>query len=257
MRGDLREPVCICRATTAQVVGLTGIGSGAPDEVQTLTITATSSNPSLIPDPSVTYTSPNATATLTLTPNTNTSGTATISVTVRDGQPLNNSVTRSFTVTVAPGNQAPTIAAISDLSINEDAALQTVPLTGLGPGATNEAQSLAISATSSNPALIPNPAVSYANPNTSGTLTFTPAPNGYGSATITVTVDDGQILVLYDVLDITTGRPLSGLQIELYDVATEPPTLLNKARTNPDGRTDAPILPAASARKDLASEDMT
>ena len=50
------------------------------------------------------------------------------------------------------------------------------------------------------------------------------------------------------VLDITTGRPAVGLAIELYDVATEPPTLLNKTRTNPDGRTDAPILPAASAR---------
>jgi len=30
--------------------------------------------------------------------------------------------------------------------------------------------------------------------------------------------------------------------------ATDPPTLLNKTRTNPDGRTDTPILPAASAR---------
>jgi 5-hydroxyisourate hydrolase len=50
------------------------------------------------------------------------------------------------------------------------------------------------------------------------------------------------------VLDITTGRPAIGLAIELYDVATEPPTLLNKTSTNPDGRTDAPILPAASAR---------
>ena len=50
------------------------------------------------------------------------------------------------------------------------------------------------------------------------------------------------------VLDITTGRPATGLAIELYDVATDPPTLLNKTRTNPDGRTDAPILPAASAR---------
>jgi 5-hydroxyisourate hydrolase len=50
------------------------------------------------------------------------------------------------------------------------------------------------------------------------------------------------------VLDITTGRPAAGLQVELYDVATDPPTLLNKTRTNPDGRTDSPMLPAASAR---------
>jgi 5-hydroxyisourate hydrolase len=50
------------------------------------------------------------------------------------------------------------------------------------------------------------------------------------------------------LLDIATGRPLAGVQVELYDVATDPPTLLNKTRTNPDGRTDAPMLPAASAR---------
>src|ERR1700761_9597622 len=50
------------------------------------------------------------------------------------------------------------------------------------------------------------------------------------------------------VLDITTGKPAAGLQVELYDMATDPPTLLNKPKTNPDGRTDAPICPGASAR---------
>ena len=50
------------------------------------------------------------------------------------------------------------------------------------------------------------------------------------------------------LLDIATGRPLSGVQVELYDVATDPPTLLNKTTTNPDGRTNAPMMPAASAR---------
>ena len=47
------------------------------------------------------------------------------------------------------------------------------------------------------------------------------------------------------VLDITTGRPLVGLKVDLYDVATTPPTRLNSTRTNADGRTDAPMLPAA------------
>ena len=50
------------------------------------------------------------------------------------------------------------------------------------------------------------------------------------------------------LLDIGTGRPLAGVQVELYDVATDPPTLLNKTTTNADGRTNAPMLPAASAR---------
>ncbi|QOF81469.1 hydroxyisourate hydrolase [Variovorax sp. 38R] len=50
------------------------------------------------------------------------------------------------------------------------------------------------------------------------------------------------------VLDITTGRPLVGMKVDLYDVATAPPTRLNSTRTNADGRTDAPMLPGASAR---------
>lgn len=50
------------------------------------------------------------------------------------------------------------------------------------------------------------------------------------------------------VLDITTGKPAAGVQVELYDVAIDPPTLLNKTKTNADGRTDSPMLPAASAR---------
>ncbi|RUR70341.1 hydroxyisourate hydrolase [Variovorax guangxiensis] len=50
------------------------------------------------------------------------------------------------------------------------------------------------------------------------------------------------------VLNITNGRPLAGLQVELYDMATTPPTRLNSTRTNADGRTDAPMLAAKDAR---------
>lgn len=50
------------------------------------------------------------------------------------------------------------------------------------------------------------------------------------------------------VLNITTGRPLAGLQVELYDMATHPPTRLNSTRTNADGRTDAPMLAGKDAR---------
>jgi hypothetical protein len=41
------------------------------------------------------------------------------------------------------------------------------------------------------PGLIPNPTVNYTSANTTGSLTFTPVSNGYGTATITVTVNDG------------------------------------------------------------------
>lgn len=50
------------------------------------------------------------------------------------------------------------------------------------------------------------------------------------------------------VLDVTSGRPLAGVRIELFDLKTEPPTLVASKRTNADGRTDAPMLAAADAR---------
>jgi hypothetical protein len=94
------------------------------------------------------------------------------------------------TITVNSVNDAPTLDAIGNLTINEDALLQTVNLTGISAGG-GESQTLVITATSNNTGLIPNPTVNYTSPNASGSLTFTPVANANGSALITVTVNDG------------------------------------------------------------------
>src|SRR5262249_13972448 len=135
--------------------------SGATNESQTLTVTVSSSNTGLIPNPTVSYTSPNATGTLTLTPFTNGFGSATITVTVNDNGSSNNITTRTFNVTVNPVNQLPTLNAIANLAVPENAAPQTVNLSGITSGATNEAQTLTVTASSSNTGLIPNPSVTY------------------------------------------------------------------------------------------------
>lgn len=51
------------------------------------------------------------------------------------------------------------------------------------------------------------------------------------------------------VLDITSGLPVAGLKVELYDVATTPATRMNSIRTNVDGRTDAPMLADQDVRQ--------
>jgi hypothetical protein len=183
----------------SQTVSLSGIGSGAVDEVQTLTITATSDNPALIANPMVTYTSPNATGTLTYQPVAGTTGKATITVTVKDdGGVLNggqDTFTRQFTMTVAPINRAPTLNALADVKLLQNAPSQTVSLSGIGSGAVDEVQGLTVIATSDNPALIANPMVTYTSPNATGTLTYQPVAGVTGKATITVTVkDDGGVL---------------------------------------------------------------
>ena len=63
-------------------LGLTGISSGAADEVQTLRVLATSSDPAILPPPTVVYTSPETVATLHLAPVAGTGGTVRITVTV-------------------------------------------------------------------------------------------------------------------------------------------------------------------------------
>ena len=174
-----------------QTVNLSGISSGATNQNQTLTVTAASSNTGLIPNPTVTYTSPNATGSIRFTPIANANGVATITVTVNNGGASNNIVSQSFTVTVTPVNQPPTLAPLANVNINENAGLQTVNLSGISSGATNEVQTLTVTASSSNTGLIPTPTVTYTSPNTTGSIRFTPLTNAYGAATITVTVNDG------------------------------------------------------------------
>ena len=50
------------------------------------------------------------------------------------------------------------------------------------------------------------------------------------------------------VLDTARGKPGAGIAVELYRLENEIGTLVAKATTNRDGRTDAPLLEGASFR---------
>lgn len=191
----IADPAPVLENAGPQTIDLTGITSGDPHP-HNLTVTATSDNPGLIPDPTVTYTSPDTFGSLTYTPVADHNGTATITVTVTDdggtGDGAANDFTRTFTVTVTPVNDAPTLDSIPDpVPILEDSDPQTIPLTGISAGP-NESQRVTVTATSDNPGLIPDPTVTYSSPDATGTLVFRPVPYQFGTATITVTVrDDG------------------------------------------------------------------
>jgi len=124
-----------------QTVSLSGISAGG-GENQPLRVSATSSNTDLIPHPSATYTTANSTGSIAFTPVADQNGTALITVTVTDGgldgdlatTGDNLSFSRTFTVTVTAVNDAPVLDALSDLTIAEDAPLQTVNLTGIAAG---------------------------------------------------------------------------------------------------------------------------
>lgn len=171
----------------------TNISAGPADEAgQTLTfLVSNNSNVLFSAQPAI---SPNGT--LTFTAAAGQDGVATVTVRLQDngGTALggvDTSAPQAFTITVHALNNAPTLNALSNLVINEDASLQTVNLAGITTGASFESnQTLTITATSSNTALIPNPSVTYTNPDTTGSISFTPLPDANGSVLITVTVKD-------------------------------------------------------------------
>ncbi len=190
---SIANPSPILEDSALQTVSLSGISAG-PNESQALTITAVSSNPGLIPNPTISYASPSATGSLAYTPVADQSGTAVITVTVTDNGGTANggadTTTRSFTITVSAVNDPPLHNPISGLTIKEDAAEQTVNLTGILAGG-GESQPLRITASSSNTGLIATPMVNYTSATTTGSLTFTPASNEFGFSVLFVTVEDG------------------------------------------------------------------
>jgi uncharacterized repeat protein (TIGR01451 family) len=172
-------------------IPLTGITSGAANENDPLSVTVVHSNPGLLTGVAIDYTSPNSTGTLRFTTVPDAFGTATITITVNDGGASNNIITRTFTVTVVPVNDPPTLDPIADVNILEDAGPQIIPLTGISSGAANEADTLTITVHNSNPALLTNVTVDYTSPDSIGTLHFNTVSNAIGIAVITITVNDG------------------------------------------------------------------
>ena len=142
-----------------------------------LTVSADSSNLSLLPPTSIVVSGAGSNRVATLNPATNVFGATTVTLTVSDGT---NNVSRSFLFTVAAVNDPPTLAAIANVTVNEDSGLHTVALAGLSTGVSNEVQILTITAVSSNPALVPHPEIIYLHPQSTGTLSFVTMPDAAG-----------------------------------------------------------------------------
>jgi hypothetical protein len=132
---------------------------------------------------------------LTFTPALNATGFATVTATIVDNgsnTPPNDNTgaTVNFTITLIPVNDPPSFVKGPDQSANEDGGLQTALgwATLISPGPADEAgQAVAFNiVTNSNPGLFASgPSITP-----TGDLTYTPAPNASGVATITITLSD-------------------------------------------------------------------
>jgi CSLREA domain-containing protein len=164
----------------------TAINAG-PNESQALSFTVTSDNNIFAAGPAI---SPSGTLTFTTKPNT--SGTAKVTVVLKDDGGTTNggqdtSVEKSFLINVTEINDPPTFTKGADQTVLEDVGFRFVFnwATNISAGQ-NESQQLTFFTSNSNPSLFSTqPTI-----NSSGSLSYAPAPNASGSADVTVFLSD-------------------------------------------------------------------
>jgi CSLREA domain-containing protein len=150
-------------------------------------VTASSTQQGLLPNANLVITGNGPVRTLTATPLANLSGTTTITLTANYSG--GGTVNSAFLLTVQPVNDAPSFTKGANQTVNEDSGAKSVTnwATGITPGPGEAGQTLSfVVSNNTNPSLFSvAPAIS-----STGTLTFTPAANAFGSANLSVSLKD-------------------------------------------------------------------
>lgn len=179
--------------------------------VDGLTLSATSTNITLVPHANIVLGGSGANRIVTVTPAPNQFGSATITVRANDGTGTGS---RSFSLTVNPVNDAPTLSVISDQTTDEDTRTSEIVFV-IGDLETT-ASALVVTAQSSNTTLVPANALEISGGLMYRALFITPAANRSGSATITVTVSDGNLQAtrsfLLTVNPVNDAPTITGLE---------------------------------------------
>ena len=122
------------------------------------------------------------------TPNSGFAGLDTFSYTASDGNEKSNPAT--VAINVKGTNNPPTLDNIADPApINEDAARQSVRITGISSGDTRR-EELELHVFTDNPQLLTNLEVNYNQGDDFAIVSYTPAADAFGKAEVTVTVED-------------------------------------------------------------------
>jgi hypothetical protein len=154
---------------------------------RSVSLRVTSCDPTLLPEPNVRFGRSSEGHTLVVTPAPNQSGRGLLHVQASDGFVV---ITQSFSVTVNSINDAPTVSRIPDQTILETATAATIPF-NIGDIET-PAASLIVTAASSNPTLLPAQSTIVSGKGATRILTLQRVADAAGSATVTVTVSDGE-----------------------------------------------------------------
>ena len=164
--------------------------SDPDDAPASIVLSAQSSNPALFPTTNITFGGAGANRSVSIRPAAARNGVTLLTITATDPQGARASNT--VAITILATNTAPAMNSVANLTLPEDSGPQAVALNGISAGGPDETEPVVLTATSSQPAIIPNPVITYPPGASTGTLTFTPVANATGSVTITITLNDQQ-----------------------------------------------------------------
>lgn len=165
-------------------------------------------------------------------------GTHTLSAVARDAAGNQTTATAVSVLVNNLVNTPPTVSSIANQTIT--AGTSTGPLAFTVSDLETAAGSLTVLSSSSNPTVVPNSGVVFGGSGSSRTVTVTPAANQTGTATINVTVSDGQLnrtmsfVVTVNALPlpvVTLTSPVNGASYPA------PATISLAASVTPNGNT--------------------
>jgi hypothetical protein len=159
--------------------------SDAESSASSLTMSGFATDTGLLPPTSFAFSGSGANRSVTITPAANQNGTTSVTLSVSDGE---FKTTRTFSFTVVPVNDPPTLSAITGQTMMQDTS-KSISFT-IGD-VDNAVDSLTLTAISSNTLLLPNSSIILTGTGANRGLTLTPAAFQEGTVTITLSASDG------------------------------------------------------------------
>jgi len=232
----------ITEAVGQQVVGNQMIDEDIPlalrvEDVDNTSLTfniKSSDNQTLVPDANIVTGAasgagtPNSpyTVPVTITPALNQFGSANITLEVTDGT---NITTNTFKLTVNSVNDPPTISAISNQTVNEDATTPAIPFTI--SDVESDAGSLTLTAASSNQALVTNSNIILGGSGSDRTITITPLPNA------PIPPASNQTTISITARDPNGGQTVQNFTLTVTEINDPPQLTTNKGNIIKSGET--------------------
>lgn len=220
-----------------------------------LVIEAKSSNQTLVPDANIVLGGSGVDRTIMITPTANLLGTATITVSVTDEGGL--TATDTFILSVTEANTPPRISKTDDQSIPRNSATREIEFT------VNDTETidrfLLVTATSSNPDLVPNDSIVLGGSDSDRTIKVTPAANQSGSTTITMVVTDEGGLTATDSFFLTVlannARPtISDIAQQTTEVGT-PTAAIPISVSDPETLASSLVVTGTSSDQTLVPDE--